>query len=83
VCGSARLYQRERTSAVNETIRSLALELGADDLGVVLVDAWGAFLAGAPPDGCGLVSGSGNLPTDAGYAALAETFAAGLDDLAW
>ncbi len=83
VCGEGRLYQRERTSAANEKIRSLARELGASDLGVVLVDAWADFLRAAPPDGCGLIGPSGNLPTDDGHAALAATFAGGLQYLAW
>lgn len=83
VCGEGRLYRRERTSAANESIRSLAREAGAGDLGVVLVDAWADFLREAPPDGCGLLGPAGNLPTDAGHAVLARSFAGGLQYLAW
>lgn len=83
VCGTGRVHERERTAAVNATIRGLALELGSSDLGVVLVDAWGDFTTNASPDGCGLLGASGNLPTDAGYAVLAETFHGGLKNLAW
>lgn len=83
VCAPAPIYRRERTAAANLEVRALARETSAGDLGVVLVDAWGDFLRESPADGCGLVGATGTLPSDAGYATLAASFAGGLSSLAW
>ena len=83
VCAPAPVYRRERTAAANLEVRALARETSAGDLGVVLVDAWGDVLRESPADGCGLVGATGTLPSDAGYATLAGSFAGGLSSLAW
>lgn len=83
VCGQARRYQLENIVLLNEKIRALSKRLAADDEGVRPADAWDAFVAQAPPDGCALIGSGGNHPTDEGYRVLAETYYVALEEILW
>ena len=84
VCTESRQAQRNNIALENEKIVALAAELQAQDNGVFLADAWGAFLKASPPDGCGLINMErGNHPNDAGYAVLAQTYYDALGDARW
>jgi lysophospholipase L1-like esterase len=84
VCTESRAAQRANIALMNDRILELAAELQAQDDGVFLADAWGAFLTTSPPDGCGLINlARGNHPNDAGYAVLAQTYFDALRDIRW
>jgi lysophospholipase L1-like esterase len=84
VCTQAREFQRNNIVTMNEKIRAIGAELGAADNGVLLADAWEAFIAAAPPDGCALINlDHGNHPNEQGYTVLGQTYHDALRGVWW